>query len=227
MRKLVLFDIDGTLVLTGGAGLRAMNRACQELVGHTRALEGIPVAGRTDRVILGDVLRRLDRELDEGLLGSLRERYVAFLKEEIHHPGHGVKSVLPGVTSLLVHLAGRDDVVLGLVTGNFEAGARIKLGYFDLWRYFRCGAYADDAADRNELVPFAVDRSRGCGVGDVSPRDVLVVGDTPHDVACARAAGAVAVGVATGGFSVDQLRDSGADVVFDDLSDIDAFLRLL
>jgi phosphoglycolate phosphatase len=227
MHKLVLFDIDGTLVLTGGAGLRAMNRACEELVGHTRALEGIPVAGRTDRIILGDVMDRLGRPLDEDLLRALRDRYIACLEEEIRHPGHGVKAVLPGVQGLLDRLAARDDVLLGLVTGNFEAGARIKLGHFDLWRYFRCGAFADDAADRNALVPFAVDRARGCGLTEVPAGHVLVVGDTPHDVECARVTGAVAVGVATGPFSTADLEASGADVVFEDLRDAEAFERLL
>lgn len=227
MAKLVLFDIDGTLVLTGGAGFRAMNRACAGLVGHARALEGIPVAGRTDRVILADVLARLDRTRDDPLLEQLRDRYLACLAEEIHHRGQGVKGVLPGVAPLLDALASRDDVVLGLVTGNFEAGARIKLGHFDLWRYFRCGAFADDAADRNALVPFAIDRARQCGLQRVPPRDVLVVGDTPHDIACARAVGAVAIGVATGGFSVDDLRESGADVLFRDLSEIGGFLELV
>jgi phosphoglycolate phosphatase len=227
MHKLVLFDIDGTLVLTGGAGLRAMNRACEELVGHAGALEGIPVAGRTDRIILADVMDRLGRPLDEALLAALRERYIAYLEQEIEHPGHGVKAVLPGVQALLDRLTARDDVVLGLVTGNFEAGARIKLGHFGLWRYFRCGAYADDAADRNQLVPFAVDRARGCGLQEVPASHVLVVGDTPHDVACARATGAVAVGVATGPFSPAELVASGADVVFETLRDAEAFERLL
>jgi phosphoglycolate phosphatase len=227
MHKLVLFDIDGTLVLTGGAGLRAMNRACEELVGHTRALEGIPVAGRTDRIILADVMSRLGRPLDEDLLWQLRDRYIACLAQEIHHPGQGVKAVLPGVQELLDRLVARDDIVLGLVTGNFEAGARVKLGHFDLWRYFRFGAFADDAADRNHLVPFAVDRARGCGLPDVPASHVLVVGDTPHDVACARATGAVAIGVATGPFTARDLADSGADVVFEDLRDAEAFERLL
>jgi phosphoglycolate phosphatase len=227
MTKLVLFDIDGTLVLTGGAGLRAMNRACESLVGHTRALEGIPVAGRTDRVILADVMARLERTLDDPLLEQLRDRYIIHLEEEIQHRGHGVKGVLPGVEPLLDTLASRPDVVLGLVTGNFQAGARIKLSHFDLWRYFACGAFADDAADRNELVPFAVERARTCGVEHVDPRSVLVVGDTPHDIACARVVDAVAVGVATGGFSVDQLHESGADVVFPDLSDTARFVELV
>lgn len=227
MSRLVLFDIDGTLVLTGGSGLRAMNRACAELVGHPEALAAIPTAGRTDRAILADVVRTIERELDDELLAVLRDRYVAMLAEEIQHRGTGVKAVLPGVRELLDALERRDDVFLGLVTGNFEAGARIKLEHFDLWRYFRCGAFADDAADRNALVPFAVERAARCGGVHEKPAHVLVVGDTPHDIACARAVQAMGVGVATGGFTERELRDSGADVVFADLSDLPAFLRVL
>ena len=227
MRKLVLFDIDGTLVLTGGAGMRAMSRACAGLVGHPDGLSGIPLAGRTDRVILSDVVRRVGRELDEDLLAHLRERYIANLADEIRQPGRGVKAVMPGIRGLLDALHAREDVFLGLLTGNFEAGAKIKLEHFDLWRYFRCGAFADDAEDRNALVPFALDRARVCGLPDLDARHILVVGDTPHDIACAHAAGAVGVGVATGGYTAEQLRESGADVVFGDLSDAGAFLGLL
>ena len=238
MRKLVLFDIDGTLVLTGGAGIRAMNRACEELVGHPLALDGIPVAGRTDRIILTDVVARAGRALDDGLLERLRKRYISNLREEIEQPGRtqsfeslgprgGVKAVMPGIRELLDVLELREDIFLGLLTGNFEAGARIKLEHFDLWRYFRCGAFGDDAADRNELVPFALERARRCGMPDISPHDILVVGDTPHDVACARAVGATPVAVATGGFTVKQLRESGAEIVFQDLSRTSEFLNLL
>ena len=134
---------------------------------------------------------------------------------------------MPGIRDLLDVLQHRPDVFLGLLTGNFEAGARIKLEHFDLWSYFRCGAFGDDAADRNALVPFAVERARRCGLPEIAAGDVLVVGDTPHDIACARAAGAVAVGVATGGFTVDQLIACGADVVFENLQDNRAFLELL
>jgi phosphoglycolate phosphatase-like HAD superfamily hydrolase len=227
MRKLVLFDIDGTLVLTGGAGLRAMNRACAELVGHADALSGIPVAGRTDRIILSDVLQRSGRELDEEMLVYLRDRYVDNLREEIQLDGRGVKAVMPGIRELLDALDDRHDVFMGLLTGNFEAGAKIKLEHFDLWRYFQCGAFADDAADRNALVPFALERARGCGLPDLAAEHILVVGDTPHDIACAHAVSAIGVGVATGGFTVDELRDAGADVVFEDLGNPAAFLRLL
>ena len=225
--KLVLFDIDGTLVLTGGAGLRAMTRACEELLHRPEALDGVPVAGRTDWSILHDVLDRIGRDFDDELFASLRARYVGYLAEEIEKPGHGVKGVMPGIRELLDALQPREDVFLGLLTGNFAEGARIKLEHFDLWHYFRCGAFGDDAADRNALVPFAVTRARACGIPDFAPHDILVVGDTPHDVACALAAGAVPVAVATGGFTVEQLRASGADLVFSDLSDRSRFTDLL
>jgi phosphoglycolate phosphatase-like HAD superfamily hydrolase len=238
IRKLVLFDIDGTLVLTGGAGIRAMNRACAELVGHDQALASIPVAGRTDRVILSDVVSSAGHSLDDGLLEQLRDSYILHLREEIERPGHtqnfeslgargGIKAVMPGIRELLAALAQRDDVFLGLLTGNFEAGARIKLEHFDLWHYFRCGAFGDDSPNRNDLVPFAVRRAQECGAPRVAAEDILVVGDTPHDIACARAVGAVPVAVATGGFTADQLRDHGADIVFQDLSRTEEFLKLL
>jgi phosphoglycolate phosphatase len=227
MPKLVLFDIDGTLVLTGGAGVRAMTRACDEIVGSSNALHAVAVAGRTDWIILSDALERMGRDLDAQLFAALRDRYVTHLREEIQVPGQGVKAVMPGIQALLNDLQARDGVYLGLLTGNFEAGARIKLEYFDLWRYFQCGAFGDDAADRNALVPFAVSRARECGVPDLAPHDILVVGDTPHDIACARAVGATPVAVATGMFTTEQLRGSGADIVFRDLSDTAAFTSLL
>jgi phosphoglycolate phosphatase len=236
MPKLVLFDIDGTLVLTGGAGLRAMNRACAEIVGAstdrtdagpTEALNGIPVAGRTDWIILHDTLARMGLALDGDLLGRIRARYVTHLRDEIQQPGKGFNGTLPGVGALLDELEPREDLFLGLLTGNFKDGARIKLERFDLWRYFRCGAYGDDAPDRNALVPVALERAAACGLPRIAPEDVIVVGDTPHDVACAKAVGAVAVGVATGGFTAAQLRDCGAAVVFDTLEDTDGFGRLL
>jgi phosphoglycolate phosphatase len=225
--RLVLFDIDGTLVMTGGAGIRAMNRACAELVGHAAALTDIPVAGRTDWIILDDVARKHGKALDAAVLDELRQGYLVHLREEIEAPGSGRKGVMPGIRALLEALQQRDDAPLGLLTGNFIEGARIKLGHFDLWDFFRCGAFGDDAADRNALVPIAMRRARELGIADVAARDVLVVGDTPHDIACALAVGATAVGVATGSYSVESLRDSGADVVFQDLSDTSAFLELL
>ena len=236
MSKLVLFDIDGTLVLTGGAGLRAMNRAFTDVIGQPTplkgatppdALNGIPVAGRTDWSILQDTLARVGRELDLDLLGRLRERYVVHLRDEILHPGTGFNGTLPGVNVLLDALEPREDVYLGLLTGNFKDGAQVKLERFDLWRYFRCGAFGDDAPDRNALVPVALERAAACGMPSFAAADVIVVGDTPNDVACAQAVGAVPIGVATGGYTADQLRQCGADIVFETLEDAEAFVRLL
>jgi phosphoglycolate phosphatase len=226
-RHLILFDIDGTLVLTGGAGLRAMNRACEEVVGRATALDGIPVAGRTDWSILEDVMRLHGLALEPALFDDLRARYVTHLRQEIQQPGTGTKAVMPGIRDLLDALQSRPDVALGLLTGNFSEGARIKLEHFDLWRYFRCGAFGDDSSDRNALVPVAIARARDCGIADLAPTDVLVIGDTPHDIACALAVGATPVGVATGSYSVDRLRESGGEIVFEDLSDTDAFLKVL
>ena len=225
--KVVLFDIDGTLVLTGGAGVRALNRACEQVAGIRDAVTDVPLAGRTDWIILQDAIRRAGRELDGALLSGIKTCFVPALREEILLPGQGVKAVLPGVRELLDALAARPDVFLGLITGNFEEGARIKLEHFDLWRYFPCGAFGDDAADRNELVPIAMSRAKACGVPDVPPHRVFVVGDTPRDIDCARAAGATAVAVATGHYDVDALRESGADHVFADLCDTKAFLALV
>jgi phosphoglycolate phosphatase-like HAD superfamily hydrolase len=224
---LILFDIDGTLVLTGRAGWRAMNHACADIVGSDNAMAGVEFAGRTDWSILADVMRKYGNPFDRPLLDRLSQRYVAHLAEEIQLPGTGVKDVMPGIRPLLDALQRRDDVALGLLTGNFIDGARLKLEYFDLWKYFPCGAFGGDSANRNDLVPVAMQRAREAGVADVEPEHVIVVGDTPNDVECARVAGAVPVAVATGGYTIEQLRETGADVVFKDLSDTQAFLQLL
>ena len=226
---LVLFDIDGTLVLTGGAGVRAMNRACEDLVRSENAMAGVTFAGRTDWSILDDILRNHGHTLDEIRLEELRTRYVAHLAEEIVLPGRGAKDVMPGIRALLDALAMRPAVHVGLLTGNFVEGARIKLEHFDLWKYFRWGAFGGDAANRNDLVPIAVSRARehGVDVDALRPADVLVVGDTPNDIECALVAGATPVAVATGSYSAGELRAAGAEIVFDDLSDTAAFLELL
>jgi phosphoglycolate phosphatase-like HAD superfamily hydrolase len=224
---LILFDIDGTLVLTGRAGLRAMNRACADVVGHDHAMEGVEFAGRTDWSILADVMRHNGKPFDRPLLDRLNRRYVAHLAEEIQLPGKGVKDVMPGIRELLDALERRDDVTLGLLTGNFVEGARLKLEYFDLWKYFPCGAFGGDSANRNDLVPVAIRRAREAGFAEFAASHVIVVGDTPNDVECARVVGAKAVAVATGQYSAEQLRAAGADIVFTDLSDTAAFLELL
>jgi phosphoglycolate phosphatase-like HAD superfamily hydrolase len=222
--RVVLFDIDGTLVLTGGAGQRAMARAFEELFAISDAFRDIPMAGRTDTWILSSAAAV--HGIFPSTLSAFQNAYLVLLEQELESP-NPKKAVMPGVRALLDALAARDDTFLALLTGNYEKAARLKLEHFDLWRYFSCGAFADDAADRNSLLPKALERVHSCGGPSAHPADVIVVGDTPHDVACALVAGARPVGVATGPFSAEELRASGAEIVFEDLSDTGAFLELL
>jgi phosphoglycolate phosphatase-like HAD superfamily hydrolase len=171
-------------------------------------------------------MRKHGKPLDRPLLDRLNRRYVAHLAEEIQLPGTGVKDVMPGSAAARRALPAR-RCSAGTADGNFIDGARIKLGYFDLWRYFPCGAFGGDSANRNDLVPVAMRRAREAGIAEVESHRVIVVGDTPNDVECARVAGALPVAVATGSYSVEQLRQTGADIVFEDLSDTQAFLDLL
>jgi phosphoglycolate phosphatase-like HAD superfamily hydrolase len=226
MSNLILFDIDGTLVLTGGAGSRAMARAFHDVFGVERAFDGIPMPGRTDDLIVRDAAARAAIVTDETKTAAFRKRYLACLADELSMPRPGSR-IMPGVVALLEVLSRRPDVVLGLLTGNYPEAARLKLEHFELWHYFACGAYGGEAADRNRLVPVAVERAAACGFYATNPDDVVVVGDTPLDVACARAFGARAVAVATGDFDVRSLKRAGADVVFEDLSNAGCFVALV
>jgi phosphoglycolate phosphatase len=216
--RLILFDIDGTLVLTANAGRRALSRAFEELFAVGNALDGVPIAGRTDYWIVAKVAATHSLPCDVQTVERVRAAYLRYLPVEIDEP-RPEKCVMPGVRSLLDALAKRDDAYLALLTGNFEEGARVKLEYFDLWRYFPCGAFGDNVPERNGLLSRALARVRACGGPAVDPGDVVIVGDTPLDVAVAVAGGTRSVAVATGGYDIKTLRASGADVVLNDLSD--------
>jgi phosphoglycolate phosphatase len=248
--RLLLFDVDGTLVLTGGAAVRAMNDAFEQVFGVRGAFDHVPMPGRTDGAILVDAFTRAVPQSQiladalsaagvrpvDGEIARYKQAYFTRFAEEIHKPVHDdperpgrhrFKGVLPGVRALLDALQPRPDVFLGLLTGNYEQGARIKLEHFDLWRYFRCGAYGDDSLDRHALVPVAVARSLEAGCAEVDPRDVVIIGDTPLDVACARDAGVNCLAVATGGYGVDALRAAGAEAVFESLEDTEGVIASL
>lgn len=226
MIKLILFDIDGTLVLSGRAGARAMARAFAEVLGVSDGFQSIPMAGRTDAWIVAQVAAQRGLPCDDQTLRRVHDTYIAHLEHEIQRDGPQ-KGVLPGVRSLLEALAPRPDAFLGLLTGNFERGAHIKLQYFDLWRYFRCGAFGDAAQERNGLLQTALARVEACGGPPVGPRDVVIVGDTPLDVAVAVAGGARSLAVATGSYDAETLRASGADVVLENLSDLKSVVRAM
>lgn len=215
---LILWDVDGTLVHTLGAGVRGMNAAFGQLHGHPDALEGVPIAGRTDRSIVSDAFRKLGMEPTAEAIVALRDAYFAHLRVEMERPGEARPSVLPGVRPLLDALDARPDVAVALLTGNFVGGAEIKLTHFGLWRRFAFGAFGDDHLDRRDLVPVALERAREAGL---SPARVIVIGDTPLDVDCAHAHGALAVGVATGPYGVEVLRHAGADLTVPSLDALD------
>jgi phosphoglycolate phosphatase-like HAD superfamily hydrolase len=214
--SIVLFDIDGTLVQTARAGVRGMNAAFQELHGRADALGGVPIAGRTDRAIVSDAFRAAGLDPTAEAVTTLREAYVRHLAVEIRRPAAGAFGVLPGVEPLLDRLAVRSPTPIGLLTGNFARGAAIKLSHFDLWRRFAFGAFGDDHLDRRDLVPVACARCAEAGLA-VSPAALIIVGDTPLDIDSAHAHGALAVAVATGLYTVEQLRAAGADLVVETL----------
>ena len=217
-RTLVLFDIDGTLLHTLGAGIRGMNRAFGRLHGRPDALDGVPVAGRTDRSIVTDGFRRIGVEPDDEHIHTLRDVYKGEVPDELIRVNGTAIGVLPGVEWLIDALDESPDVAMGLLTGNFEVIAGIKLGHYGLGQRFLFGGYGDHHFDRRDLLPMAVDRARAAGV-EASGSRVVVIGDTPLDVDCAHAHGATAIAVATGNYSTAELVATGADVVVDTLED--------
>jgi len=237
--KLLLFDIDGTMVLTGGAGVRAMNRAFYEVWGVPDAFRGVKMAGGTDPRLLDEALALTGTAPADGHVARFEQTYLRLLAEEIHRPPataaasdphHHMRrwhGPLPGVCALVEALSLRDDVFLALLTGNYSTGAKIKLSHFDLWRPFCCGAFGEDAAERPALVPVAVARAAALGCPPVALHDIVIVGDTVRDVDCARANGAACVAVATGGDTSATLRAAGADAVFDTLEDTQAVIDAL
>ena len=224
MTKLILFDIDGTLVLTGGAGGRAMARAFEDVFGLQHGMPSISMAGRTDAWIVAQMAANHGLACTPEIFARFHDAYINHLMTEIHKPGPQ-KGILPGVREVLEALAGHRGAHLALLTGNFERGARIKLEYFDLWRYFVAGAFGDRTHDRNSLLEMALDRVAAVGGPAIAAADTVIVGDTPLDVAVAIAGGARSLAVATGSYDVETLRASGADVVVEDLLDIEAVLE--
>ena len=221
----ILFDIDGTLIHSARAGIRGMNAAFHRLYGVADALEGVQLAGRTDRAIVSQVFHAIGREPTPADWDALRDAYLDHLADEIVKPLPG-SLVLPGVAAVLDALAARGDCAVGLLTGNFARGAEIKLGHFQLWSRFAFGAFGDAHVSRRDLVPIAMAQAALAGATVAASR-VVVIGDTPLDVDCARAHGARSVGVSTGPFTRADLAAADADLVMDTLEDTGGFLEWL
>jgi phosphoglycolate phosphatase len=215
-KKLLLFDIDGTLLLTGRAGEHALRVAFKERFGVDDDLSSISFAGSTDGAIARQMFAPYAIQPTPENIADLFDGYVHHLALEL--PRREGK-VLPGIVELLEALHGREDCVLGLLTGNIEKGAELKLSHYGVWDFFEFGAFADDHVDRNKLGPVAHSRAVERHGISFEAQDVFVLGDTPRDIDCARAAGFVAVAIATGSYGKEELAAHNPDFIFEDLSD--------
>jgi phosphoglycolate phosphatase len=218
-----LFDIDGTLLASGGAGKAALEAAFTEAFGIPLRVQ-IPYSGRTDRAIARDLFLQHDVENTIDNWQTLLNSYLARLPDSLNnHQGR----VLPGILGLLQSLKERGDIAIGLLTGNVRAGARVKLGHYGLFEHFAFGGFGDHHFDRDDVAREALGAVR-TAVGDhVTPERIWVIGDTPLDVKCARAIGAKVVAVATGVHTFEQLREAAPDLTLGDLADATPFLDLL
>jgi len=217
LARLYLFDIDNTLLNSGGAGAKAMTLAFEEIFGVPDAFAGIEYTGRSDIAIFRDAA--LAHDIDTNgqfpeLLARFREAYFRALPQTLRQT---TGRVMPGMPEVLAALEATPRAHVGLATGNFSLSARLKLEYYGLERFFQAGGFGEDSDERAEIVARAIERVAALA-DDTGPHSTFVIGDTPLDVAAALANGVVAVGVATGTFSVDALKEAGAGLVFPDFS---------
>jgi phosphoglycolate phosphatase-like HAD superfamily hydrolase len=226
--KLVLFDIDGTILRSDGAGKRAIHRALLDVFGVTGPADH-PFDGKTDKQIVRELMRHEghgDEHIDASMQ-RLLHLYVGYLDEELA-ASTGRAHALPGVPELLDALEARRDIILGLLTGNLEQGARAKLAAVGIeFSRFLVGAFGSDHEHRPELPAIARSRTKGQLGIDIRGEAMVVIGDTPADLTCGRSLGASAIGVATGRYSVEELRRHEPAAVFRDLSDTATVLRAI
>jgi phosphoglycolate phosphatase-like HAD superfamily hydrolase len=225
MRTIVLWDIDNTLLYTGGAGSLGMSRAFRDLYGVDDAFRRVEFSGRTDTAIFTDaaLAHGIDADAIPLELPRFIDAYVEHLRATLVETAGGV---MPGVIELLDVLAHRDGVRQGLGTGNFRRGGELKIRHYALDGYFRAieGGFGEDSEDRASVIARGVERLRD---GDGAGARIVVIGDTPHDVTAARANGAYALAVATGRDSAEELLAAGADAALADLSDCERALDLI
>jgi phosphoglycolate phosphatase len=225
VKRLILWDIDGTLIVSHGAGFRAMARALTERFDATVDMHAIDWAGRTDSWIAGEVLRVTGLPDTPENIHNFLEGYLEILPKELRtgRPGQ----VLPGILELLEKLRTHPGFVQGLLTGNVQRGAEIKLTHHQVWHYFEFGAYADDSHLRNDLGPHALRRAKERHAIEFAAADTFIIGDTPHDIECGKVIGARTIAVATGKYSVPELAAHQPTAVFRDFADTAAFLRVI
>lgn len=215
--KLILFDIDGTLVDCGGQARIAFADALTHVMGTTGALTDYDFSGKLDPRIVVDLLMSMGMTRDEAMrrMPDVRSAYLERLERTLRVEK---MNLLPGVGALLAALETRDDIALGLLTGNWEQGGRIKIGRFDLNRYFPFGSFGDDAFDRNDLPPIALERACAAHGCEFTADDTIIIGDSLMDVECARAHGIRCMAVATGKTDPAVLAAEKPEWLLDDLS---------
>jgi phosphoglycolate phosphatase-like HAD superfamily hydrolase len=226
VKKLVLFDIDGTILLTSGAGRRAINAAIREVIGSGEEPGKVRFDGKTDPQIVTELLQAAGHHDPPAAarLEAICQRYVELLAAELERPSTRT-TLMPGVSQLLNRLEQHDEIMLGLLTGNVEQGAALKLraAGIDPSR-FRVGAFGSDAAHRPALPPIAVRRATQFFGREPAGPEVVIIGDTPADVACGECISARAVAVATGGYSLAELQACRPYAAFEDLRDTERVL---
>jgi phosphoglycolate phosphatase-like HAD superfamily hydrolase len=219
--QVVLFDIDGTLLTMAGAAREAFTRALTEAAGRTIRPDGYSFSGRTDPQIARDILSRhgIEGEALEAAIPETIRLYLRYFADDL--PRHAGARLLPGVRLLLEALAARGDARTALLTGNVRHGARLKLGHFGLCEYFdfAVSCFGDDDPDRYRLPALALERARGSLGPGIAGDDLVLVGDSEHDVLCSRTIGARSVAVGTGWTPFETLRSLGPHVLLPDLSD--------
>ncbi|HLP08014.1 MAG TPA: HAD family hydrolase [Opitutaceae bacterium] len=223
--KVLLWDIDGTLIRSGNAGHRAMNAAARAVFGLEDAFAHFDFGGRTDPWVLALLCEQHRLDATPAHVERFYAVYLEALRRELHNPR---AHTCAGIREILAGFRTTADLSQGLLTGNIIAGARVKLDHFGLWDFFPFGAFADDSGERNHLGPIALERARRhSGRPELRPDDLIVIGDTPHDIACARFVGAHAVATATGGFTYDELAAHQPDLLVRDFSDPEPLQRFI
>jgi phosphoglycolate phosphatase-like HAD superfamily hydrolase len=213
----LLFDVDGTLILTGGAGRRSMERAFRAVTGTPDVFRDFRFGGMTDLGIVRAGLERVGRPFEEAIVEEVLDTYLSILPTEVESaPDY---RVLPGVYETLDRVSDREGIVVGLGTGNVEPGARIKLGRGELSARFEFGGFGSDAEDRAELLTRGAQRGAKALGADPAECRVVVIGDTPRDIIAAAAMGAECVAIATGGWTTEELRAHGPKAAFEGLAD--------
>jgi len=224
--KLLLFDIDGTLLGTRtGIGRRALEEAVRRVTGRGVTIPLVMCAGRMDPQIIESALQLAETTPSDALCEKILGEYVSIL-QRIYEPGDDA-FLHRGVRSQVVELAARADVLLAVLTGNVREGARIKLEAFDIWRYFPVGAFGDDSRRRNDLPPIAIQRARRFAGCEFDPQRVFVIGDTVHDVEAGRSNGLRTIALATHQEFLPELRAAGPDYLLDGLHQRDEFMKAI